>query len=178
MCLRSRTPNSYMPTSDQIHHLPSLCNKTNIFLLCCCQRQNRNGLVRAKTLILEGNPALVISPEQHPPCTAKEEAALPLPVCWEYARAWSCKGFTHGQRHLWKIWDGFFPLLFACSKNSIISFAQRMKLLCTSQCKMIASKYLSTLQMLNLLRRPKEIKYLKVPLLARFFFHIKLGQFH
>lgn len=64
------------------------------------------------------------------------------------------------------------PSFFACSKNSIIAFARRTKLLCISQCKMIASKYLSTLQMLNLLRRPKEMKYLKVTLLERglFFF--------
>lgn len=49
-CLRSNTAHRRVPTSDRSHHLSSRCDTTGVFLLPCCQRQNRNGLVRGSTL--------------------------------------------------------------------------------------------------------------------------------
>lgn len=117
---------------------------------------------------LDGECWLQSGSEQCPLCTA---FSSPLcPTVW-------VSGLHPRSKALMKElgWSFSPPSFFACSKNSIIAFARRTKLLCISQCKMIASKYLSTLQMLNLLRRPKEMKYLKVTLLERglfFFFNV------
>lgn len=114
---------------------------------------------------LDGECWLQPGSEQCPLCTA-----FSSPLC---PTVWA-SGLHPRSKALMKElgWSFSPPSFFACSKNSIIAFARRTKLLCISQCKMIASKYLSTLQMLNLLRRPKEMKYLKVTLLERglFFF--------